>query len=230
MIMFLNGDSAEDREQRIRRHAETEPLLALVLAAVHVEWTIRRACIALGHLPNAIIRKRLRKCSGLRRLNEEWINITQNPSLNSIVGEEHWLQLTKVSDLRNKLVHGERTASLPYARELVPAALLAAETVRAFASRRGIDLYQRLPVRKQRVGKGTIKGHKLKDDGYLQKLIVQEDGGGDFDCDVSTVSTRRRLHPHANFREGQRIVFGYSGRSNRNCPENASFLRMDEPS
>lgn len=226
--MFLNGDSAEDREQRIRGHGETEPLLALVLATVHVEWTIRRACIALSGMPNAIIRRRLRKCSGLLKLNMEWIDMTREPSLRSIMGEELWLHLTRVFDLRNKLVHGERTASLPYARELLQVALLAAESVRDFASSRGVDLYNRLPVRRQVINTGTIKGHKLNTERCLQKLIVEEDGGGDFECDVGTVSTRRRLHPDTNFRSGQRIVFGYSGRNNRNCPENASFLRMDQ--
>lgn len=225
--MFLNGDSAEDRQQRISGYAETEPFFALVLAAVHVEWTVRRACIALGRMPNVIIRKRLRRCSGLLRLSKEWIDLIHEPSLPSIMNEECWLQLTRVFDLRNKLVHGEGTASPTYATGLVQVALQAAEKVRHFASIRGVDLYNRLPVRRQVTSTGIIRGRNLNSEGYLLKLIVQEDGGGDFECDVGTVSTLRRLYPNANFRDGQRIVFGYSGRSNRNCPENASLLRMD---
>lgn len=222
------GETGEEREWNLRRHAETDPCLALVLATVHVEWTIRRACIALGQEPNAIIRKRLKKASGFLKLSREWQNIPGANPLEAILGDNNYLQLTRVFDLRNRLVHGNGGASPTHANELVEVALLNASLVRQYAAQRGFDLHRTLPVRQQATGKGTIIGHRLNDRRSLKQFHVAEDDGPQFYCDVDTLSTWSRLDPSPRYRVGLRIVFGYERRTDQNLPLNASFLRINE--
>jgi len=63
--MFEVQYGSEKREQRIRGFLEQEPPAAVILAAVHFEWTLRRAIIGLGENPNVAIREGLKGCHGL---------------------------------------------------------------------------------------------------------------------------------------------------------------------
>jgi len=45
--MFLVKDDPTEREKKILGFVPNEPAIAVILAAVHFEWTVRRAIIAL---------------------------------------------------------------------------------------------------------------------------------------------------------------------------------------
>ena len=57
--MFLVSDDSPTRELRIRAALTTEPAIAVIVGAVHVEWTVRRAILALGRSPNVVLRVQL---------------------------------------------------------------------------------------------------------------------------------------------------------------------------
>lgn len=226
--MFRVTETNEERERTIRRCARTNPCQAVVLATVHVEWTIQRACILLGQQPNAIIRKRLKRASGFLNLSREWDRIQPATPLQDVLGRNNWLGLSRVFDLRNRVVHGNGGASRAYANEMMQVAFYAVGCVRQQVENNGKDLHGRLPIRRQPTGKGTIKGHTYYPDDSLKQFYVEEDGGRRFYCDVDTLPTRSRLDPFPRYRVEVRIVFGYERRTNQKHPRNASFLRIDE--
>lgn len=148
--MFSVRETSIAREQRITNLVQTDPALAAVLAVVHVEWTIRRAIIGLGRSPNVEIRATLRHCHGVQQYKELWQHeITPRTArrLHEIVA--NWDGLLHAFRLRHRLVHGAATCAPAYAAQRVAWALDAAPNVRHFAALHGVDLDQRLPVRRQ---------------------------------------------------------------------------------
>lgn len=187
--MFRIHESSEVREQNIRRRAQTEPRQAFLHATVHMEWCIRRACIALGNEPNVIIKSRLQRASGLSRLSGEWDRIPSVTPLEELLGRNTWLQLLRVFNLRNRIVHGNGGASRAYANQMMDVAFYVASCVRQYAQGRGVDLHRRLQVRQRPTGNGTIRGHAFHPDNSLKHLLVEEDEGRRFSCAVDRLST-----------------------------------------
>ena len=70
--MFLVSDDSPTRELRIRAALTTEPAIAVILGAVHVEWTVRRAILALGRSPNIVLRVQLTRAHGLDQYKDLW--------------------------------------------------------------------------------------------------------------------------------------------------------------
>lgn len=148
--MFTVKETSIAREQRITNLVQTDPALAVILAAVHVEWTLRRAIIALGTAPNTVVRAKLSRCHGLQAYKELWrqeVTPRTHVRLNHIVS--NWDGLVRAFKLRHRLVHGAATCQQFYAEQRVSWALEAARNVRAFVADRGVDVDRRLPIRRQ---------------------------------------------------------------------------------
>ncbi len=155
--MFLVSDSQSDRHTRIRAFKGQDASIGAMLATIDFEWTVRRAILACGTSPNATIRGGvLKRCSGLDAYKTAWNKEVQprfGKSLPTVV--QNWAYLAKEAfPLRHKLVHGIRGASgVKYSNDRRDALLGASSAIATFASDQGIDLYDRLPVRRTRVAK-----------------------------------------------------------------------------
>jgi hypothetical protein len=149
--MFLVSDSSMSREERIKQILVEDPPLAALLSVIHFEWTVRRAIIALGISPNVEIRERMKLDHGCDKYKQVW-NDEVSPNINQrlpeIVG--NWDGLRRASRLRHRLVHGITSCGHEYAEERVYWAVSAATNVRAVCIVHGVNLDNRLPVRKRR--------------------------------------------------------------------------------
>lgn len=148
--MFLVKDASELREQRIRQFLNEDPSLAALLSVIHVEWTVRRAVIALGKSPNVIVRKQLEGCHGHKAYKNLWnLEVVSNghAPLTDIV--RNWEGLTKAFKLRHVLVHGASSCSPDYATERMDWAIAAAKDIREYCLQYKINLDTRLPIRRQ---------------------------------------------------------------------------------
>ena len=104
--MFLAGEPAQYREAKIRTWLHTEPSIALVVAAVHFEWTICRVVLFLSSRSNREIRKELAAVYGLEKYKDFWrmeiVSRRGGYSLPSIVGD--WKAMTDAFKARNRVV------------------------------------------------------------------------------------------------------------------------------
>ncbi len=163
--MYLAGETPEFREKRIRDFLAREPAIAVILAAVHFEWTVSRAILFLSRKPNKELRHTLQaSCSGLQGYNRCWKETvtlaTPGPALNQIV--TNWFLVTEAFDLRNGLVHGRNTCTRNTATPHTEALLEGARFVAAFCRNRGADLTKRIPVRRKRAGSAIESQTRLE--------------------------------------------------------------------
>ena len=146
--MFLVKDTSPAREARIQAFMVDDPLLAALLAIVHVEWTLRRAIIALGHSPNTDIRRKLERCHGHDKYRDLWKEeVTPRTGARLPIVVRNWDGLARAFRLRHVLVHGVRTVTHDYAADRAQWALGAAADVHVFCVAHGVDIDGRLPVR-----------------------------------------------------------------------------------
>ncbi|WNZ45470.1 hypothetical protein Q2T42_27140 [Leptolyngbya boryana CZ1] len=150
--MFLVQDSSTAREARIQQLSVEDPTLSALLAVIHVEWTFRRAIIALGTSPNVDIRKELKRCHGLDNYKESWKVEVSSKNNRKRLPEvvKNWDGLRRSFSLRHRLVHGVSGCGHEYAQERTNWALAAAADVREFCSVHNVDLDSRLPVRRKK--------------------------------------------------------------------------------
>jgi len=151
--MFLITDTLEGRQTKIRSFLVAEPAIAVLLAAADFEWTVRRAILALGYRPNAIIRKEsLHRCSGIDEYKGAWVKEVvpyRKKRLPNIIPNWKYFK-EEAYDLRNKLIHGvSTTPGRKFAKDRCEAILKASAALVGYANRRGVDLYGRLPVRRK---------------------------------------------------------------------------------
>lgn len=152
--MFLATDSLDNRHQKIRSFLPREPVIAILLAAVDFEWTVRRAVIALGTNSNRFIRDEvLRHCHGADDYKKAWKSEVKGrigKGLPEIVANWKFLKEDAYL-LRHQVIHGLR--GMPSSRkthERVEAFLQASKAVAIFAHQRGALLFgKRLPVRRK---------------------------------------------------------------------------------
>lgn len=148
--MFLVKDTSAAREARITQLATDDPALALITAIIHVEWTLRRAIIALGSASNVEIRHKLGHCHGPAAYKQLWrgeVTPRTNMRLPDVIRD--WDGLLRAFRLRHTLVHGIAACSAAHAAPRIAWALAAARDVRGFCAAHGVDLDARLPVRPQ---------------------------------------------------------------------------------
>jgi hypothetical protein len=149
---FNLTDSYEQRKKVILGMVDSGlPGIAVISAASDLEWTLRRAIIALGKSPNRDIRKKIEKASGLRVYAKHWnaeVGVRFSQSLELLIAD--WDNFVdKTYKLRHNLVHGEiPNTTREYATPRVEEILRATKSIIDFADRNGIDIYMRLPVRR----------------------------------------------------------------------------------
>ncbi len=148
--MFLVRDKPASRAVRLRKALEFDPAISVIFACSHFEWTAKRAIISLGVSPNTEIRKRLRKVHGSEHYKDSWkaeVFLHTGESLPTVVSD--WNGVVKALKLRHKLVHGASSCKEPYAKKCTEWFLTAAEDIRLYCKDQGVDLYERLPVRRR---------------------------------------------------------------------------------
>jgi len=149
---FKVEDRFDHREKTVQAMLEGGLAgLAVISAAADLEWTLRRAIIALGMSPNQALRAKLEKTSGLRKYANLWskeVLPRQGRSLESLI--DQWDAFVDVTyQLRHKLVHGAiANTSRDFAKPRVDEILAATKCVVDFSASCGVDLYKRLPIRR----------------------------------------------------------------------------------
>ena len=152
--MFLVSDRPFDRHARIRSFLLSDPGIAVLLAAVNLEWTLKRALLALSQEPTADVRESLRSVFQLERYSKEWrqrLRWRGAKRLPQIV--LRWQAVNKAFSLRSRLVHGMGSCSTSFAAPHVEVLIEAAELIQEYANSRDVDLYAPLKTRKR--AKGT---------------------------------------------------------------------------
>ncbi len=159
--LFSVGYGSENRERYINSLLENDPTIALILASVHFEWTIKRAILTLSSAPSKSLREKLEstylllsnnKLVGLDEIWHQEVGISiKNASFDKIIGN-----LTLIlgeggaKSLRGKIIHGNGTISKAVAREAVSSYFVACENIRKLAKRNGKNLDQKLRPRSNR--------------------------------------------------------------------------------
>jgi hypothetical protein len=145
--LFLANDSLQRRHKKIRSFLPSEPVIAILLASVDFEWTVRRAIIALGTNSNRFIRDSvLNKCHGADAYKEAWQKEVQ-PRLGMHLPHvvKNWSFLkAEAFALRHQVVHGLR--GMPSTRkteERVEAFLEASRAIADFAIAHNEPLFGR---------------------------------------------------------------------------------------
>lgn len=128
------------------------PGIAVISVASDLEWTLRRAIVALGKSPNTDIHKKLERTSGLRKYATQWdaeVTARFNQPLETLIVD--WDNFVdKTYKLRHRLVHGAISKTTrDYAAPRVAEILNATKAIVDFSSRNGVDLYSRLPFRRK---------------------------------------------------------------------------------
>lgn len=128
------------------------PGIAVITAAANMEWTLRRAIVALGVSPNKDLQQKLERTSGLRKYATLWkkeVGVRHGQGLETLIDD--WGQFVDSTyQLRHKLVHGALTKTTrDYAKPRVDAILKATTRVLDYASSCGVDIHKRLPVRRK---------------------------------------------------------------------------------
>jgi len=117
-LMFSIGYGISNRDKKIRSIARTDPNHALILAAVHFEWIIKRSILKLGCSPTAGLRNEL---EGIYKLGtpgnkkdyrsvwkREVASRFRNSQLGTVLGNLHTLE-SKTLNVRGKVIHGNGT-------------------------------------------------------------------------------------------------------------------------
>jgi hypothetical protein len=125
-MKFRVSDVQAERHEKIRSYLNADAsIIAVCLAAIDLEWTIRRTIdAALGNES-----EEPRMISGLDRYKAEWNRICvkrrKMPSLDSVIGD--WNKLLECYQIRHNIVHGRAgTTGAKYAETRVDAMLQAA--------------------------------------------------------------------------------------------------------
>lgn len=163
--MFLIRDSIESRHGRILEfNSEGESSIALLLAVIDLERTLRRAILALGSTPTSELNARMGTRSPNRNadvgligyrsnidgLHQAWKDEIQ-PRLKRRLPHDlapRWDEVKKACSLRNELVHGSRgPTTRDFASNRIRAVLELTRNVHDFALEQGHDLSK--PVRRR---------------------------------------------------------------------------------
>jgi len=149
--MFLAGDRLEHRETRIKDFLNSEPAIAVLLAAASLEWSISRAIVRFGRTPNSRLREMLVGCYGLDTYKKLWqdevISSSYPMRLAQVV--RNWEAVKTAFGMRGGLIHGKSTCTRNTAEPHVEILLEAARDVAAYFENRGVGINDRIPVRRK---------------------------------------------------------------------------------
>lgn len=157
--MFSVSFGSENRERKIKEFSsKNDHCTAVILAAVHFEWMIKRAILKLGISPTKALREKLEDIYRLYETDdrkdyksvwEEEVAVRfSNSKLGTVLGVLSKIQ-NETSKVRGKIVHGNGTVSKKEAIDAVDQYLKAAKKIRDFAKKYGEDLDSRLIQRRK---------------------------------------------------------------------------------
>jgi hypothetical protein len=152
--VFLANDSIERRHTKIRSFLPREPIIAILLAAVDFEWTVRRAIIALGTNSNRLIRDEvLNRSHGADDYKDAWkkeVKGRLGKGLPEVVPDWKFLK-EEAFLLRHQVIHGVRgMPSSKKTHKCVEAFLGASQAIGSYAYSNHSPLFgKRLSVRRQ---------------------------------------------------------------------------------
>lgn len=144
-MKFLVSDRRPKRHERIRAFLTPDTaVIAALLAAVDLEWTIRRVIdMALGQSKEPIEKAQV---SGLVNYAMVWNRVIKGPGarrMQDVVGR--WDELRDAYQLRHDIVHGRQgTGGVGYVRKRVECMLDASTAIAEYGRIRGMDPYRRL--------------------------------------------------------------------------------------
>jgi hypothetical protein len=170
-MFFVRDPVPSRREKIIRMMNEGEPSIALLLAVIDLERTLRRAILALGCSRTKELNAQMgvtkgkdekrkvnsdpkkgpiRYRSNIEGLHEAW-KVEVQPRLHRRLPGDlapHWSDVRKACDLRNELVHGAHgPTTKDFAQFRVSAVLELIENLYKLAQSEGHDLQK--PVRRR---------------------------------------------------------------------------------
>lgn len=148
-MKFLVRDSQRTRHERIRSFLNDEnAVIAIILAAIDLEWTIRRVIDAKRKRNDELLSDR--HVSGLPAYAKAWSKTIGDDSTHSLIGiVDDWVKLKKEYQLRHEIVHG-RISSIgaEFATERVELILAASKAIAAYGVENDADPYRRLKQRR----------------------------------------------------------------------------------
>lgn len=147
-MKFLVKDTQSERHRRIRAFVTDElALVAVLLAAVDLEWTLRRALYVMGTTPIKELREQ--RISSLRKYARVWrkeVRESNARKLEDVVDD--WTALEKAYEMRHKIVHGSQgSTSVAYASARVDRILAASGDIVSYCEACGYDVYARITRR-----------------------------------------------------------------------------------
>lgn len=151
--MFFVSDNQELRHNRIRAFlTDDSATVAVILAAIDFEWSVRRAILALGTSPTKHIREVTfaRFHGGYSDYCDAWkdeVRCWLGQSLAQVI--PHWSRLVNKKDgavrLRGKIVHGSQVpVSADFAKARVDDWLVASALLEGLANKHNTSLYKRI--------------------------------------------------------------------------------------
>lgn len=162
--MFFVSDTQQDRHKMIRAFLSPETAaIAVLLAAVDFEWSIRRAVLALGgsttkHIQQSVLGRK--DVSGPKGYKDAWnAEVVSYLTIGIDQAIPHWGRLIDPDRgsfrLRNQIAHGIRgSVSLELATAKVDDFLLASQCLAKLAETQNTSLFRRIVRRKPR-GRAT---------------------------------------------------------------------------
>lgn len=158
--MFLVSDTQQDRHKMIRGFLNPETAtIAVLLAAVDFEWSIRRAVLALGGSSTKHIRHLVlghKGLSGPKGYKDAWnAEVCRYISISIDQAIPHWGRLIDPDQgsfrLRNQIAHGIRgSVSVELATAKVDDFLLASQCLAKLAQEHNTSLFRRIVRKKPR--------------------------------------------------------------------------------
>jgi hypothetical protein len=150
--MFLQSDTNQRREAKVREYLGNAPSISLVLAAINFEWTVCRAVLFLSTTPNAELRTAMAKFYSLDAYKDLWkqevLPAGQRKRLAEVV--RNWSAVRKAFTARNVLVHGRDRYTRNMAIPHVEALLAAVRDVDDYCLSLRRPLHGRMPIRRKR--------------------------------------------------------------------------------
>lgn len=148
--MFLVSDTRKERSQAIKKYLDSDPTLAVVLAAIDFEWSCKRCVLALGTTPTAVLKQPgglLVKHHGPEGYKKLWkAEVKPNTGHNLTEVIPNWEYLTTHAfPLRHRLVHGSQgSVGSDYANKLVSAFLTSSESLAYYAEEKLAPIFGRV--------------------------------------------------------------------------------------
>ena len=112
----VHGDTSEARRKKVDAVFAVSPMAGFLLASVNLEWTLRRAILALGMDPTKQIRAAFKKAHGIKKYKEVWKKQVSRPfgrpGLYELVEKKSrarkfsWQDVLDGFEQRNVIVHG----------------------------------------------------------------------------------------------------------------------------